>query len=288
MNKSFSIQAAVKQGFLILTVCLNLFAFNSCGNDEPDPNFDDSSKNPSVITGRVIDASTNLPMSNTFVELFPDEIYTYTNSYGEFQFNDLSSGEYTEVSMAAGYESSLITVNVKSGKTADCILYMSPTSNPSPNPNPNPNPDPGTIEDYSSAEILCDLPDIEVELISCKRKSGNIVELTYTMTNTDVLHKQGVTLNNVNAFTGHTHIADNLGNQYPNDQVKISLAGKDFGYGNNIEGTLLSDIPAKVVITVKAVDPQAKKMNYYIYTSAAKSGGVNYTSDVVLKNVNIY
>lgn len=130
-------------------------------------------------------------MSNTFVELFPDEIYLYTNSYGEFQFNDLTPDEYTVVSVADGYETTVATVSVKSGKTTSCILYMTPESNP----NPNPNPDPGSKEDYSSAEISCDLPDIEIELISCKRKSNNIVGLTYTMTNTDNLRKQGVTLN---------------------------------------------------------------------------------------------
>lgn len=146
----------------------------------------------------------------------------------------------------------------------------------------------GGAEDYSSAQISCDLPDLDIQLISCRRKSGNIVELVYTMTNTDGLHPQSVTINNVNAFTGHTHIADNLGNQYPKDQVKISLAGKDFGYGNNIEGTLLDGIPAKVVVTVKAVDPDATLMTYYLYTSTAKAGGVNYTSDVILKNVRIY
>ena len=281
MKNLISIQAVINKCVAILSGCLLLFALNSCGGEDDQEDITLTG----LISGKVVDASTNMPIRAS-VELFPNEISCTTDEAGKFKFHDLTPGSYQVIADADGYDSGFVNVNVNSGLATTCTIYLTPASNP--NPNPNPDTDPKPTEDYSSAEITCELADIDVELISCRRKSGNFVELVYTMTNTDMLHKQGVTLNNVNAFTNHTQIADNLGNQYPKDQVMMSLAGKDFGYGNNIEGTLLEGIPAKVVITVKAVDPKATKMNYYIYTSVAKAGGVNYTSDVILRNVNIY
>lgn len=286
MKKQIFVKAVLKRCFMLLTACLAVSAFNSCSDDDDEPDVDNRvntglSSTSGAIVGKVVDSSTNRGISEAFVEIFPNEVYLYTSPSGGFRFNDLVPDEYTVVAVADGYETTSVNVNVAAGKAANCTIYMSRESNPNPDPQPDP------AEDYSAAEISCDLPDLEVELISCKRKGSN-VELTYTMTNIDMLHNQGVTVNNVNAFTNHTHIADNLGNQYPKDQVKISLAGKDFGYGNNIEGTLLGGIPAKVVVTVKSVDASAKMMHYYIYTSTAKPGGVNYTSDVILKNVKIY
>lgn len=236
---------------------------------------DDKPVSTGTINGKVLDASSNTPISNAFVMLFPDETYLYSNGSGEFRFSDIKAGEYSVSSVADGYESANVKVYVSAGASADCTIYMERETNPQP------------TEDYSSAKITWDLPDLEVELISCKRKSGN-VELVYTMTNTDMLRNQSVTVNNVNAFTNHTHIADNLGNQYPRDQVKISLAGRDYGYANNTDGMLLGGIPAKVVVTVKAVDAGATEMHYYIYTSTAKAGGMNYASDITFRDVKIY
>lgn len=142
-------------------------------------------------------------------------------------------------------------------------------------------------EDYSEAEVNTDLSNLDVNLVSCYRNGDN-VELTYTLTNTSSYGNMNVTINNVNSFTQKTFISDNLGNQYDNKSVKISLGGKDWGYGNNIEGTLLTDIPSKCVITVKNVDKSAKYMTYYIYTSTALPGSVNYSADVILKNVKIH
>ena len=98
----------------------------------------------------------------------------------------------------------------------------------------------------------------------------------------------GISISNVNTVTQKTTIADNIGNQYAQSAVKINLAGRDWGYGNNIDGQLLPGIPAKCEITVKNVDSSATYMTYYISTSTAFPGSVNYTLDVVLRNVKIY
>ena len=142
-------------------------------------------------------------------------------------------------------------------------------------------------EDYSSAEVYSTLSNLDVNLVSCYRKDGN-VELTYTLTNTSSYGDMGITINNVNSVTQKTTISDDLDNQYGNKSVKISLDGKDWGYGNNIDGTLLTDIPSKCVITIKSVDQNAKYMTCYMYTSTALPGSVNYSADVVLKNVKIH
>ena len=141
--------------------------------------------------------------------------------------------------------------------------------------------------DYSEAVVDTDLENLEVRLASCTR-DGDEVTLTFTLTNTYAYGNMNVTLNNVNAFTQKTFISDDLGNQYSKQFVKISLAGKDWGYGNNIEGTLLPDIPVKCIITVKAVNTDAKYMSYYIYTATALPGSVAYSDNVILRNVKIH
>lgn len=131
------------------------------------------------------------------------------------------------------------------------------------------------------------LDNLPVKLISCKR-SGNDIILKYTLTNTYPYANMGITIQNVNVFTQKTHISDNLGNQYPNEFVKISLAGNTLGQGNNIEETLLPYIPTQCIITVRNVDSNATHMHYYIYTSTAFPGSVNYSDNVILKKVKIH
>ena len=141
--------------------------------------------------------------------------------------------------------------------------------------------------DYSDAVVDTDLENLEVRLVSCIR-DGDEVTLTYTLSNTYAYGNMNVTVTNVNAFTQKTFISDDLGNQYSKEFVKISLAGKDWGYGNNIEGTLLPGIPVKCVITVKAVNTDAEYMSYYIYTATALPGSVAYSDNVILRNVKIH
>lgn len=148
------------------------------------------------------------------------------------------------------------------------------------------NPDPGK-PDYSEAIVSTNtLGNLTASLTNCVR-SGSTVVLSFTLTNTHQYANMGITLNNVYSFT-QTIISDNLGNQYPVKQVKLALAGKDFGFGNNIDGTLPPGIPVKCEVTVNYVDTGATYMNYYIWTSIAFPGSVNYTDNVTLKNVKIH
>lgn len=149
------------------------------------------------------------------------------------------------------------------------------------------NPDPDK-PDYSEAIVSTNtLGNLTANLTKCVR-SGSTVTLSFTLTNTHQYSNMGITLSNVNSFTQKTIISDDLGNQYPVRQVKLSLAGKDLGFGNNIEGTLLPGIPVKCEVTVTYVDADAAYMNYYIWTSIAFPGSVNYTDNLTLRNVKIH
>lgn len=167
------------------------------------------------------------------------------------------------------------------GKTETVFVDMSVAGSGSTNPDPE-------KPDYSEAIVSTNtLSNLSANLTKCER-IGNTVTLSFTLTNTHQYANMGITLNNVNAFTQKTIISDDLGNQYPTKQVKISLAGKDFGFGNNIEGTLLPGIAVKCEITTTYVDNNASYMNYYIWTSTALPGSVNYTDNITLRNIKIH
>lgn len=257
------------------------------------------------LVGYVMDADACLPLSGVMVNLSPSGESQITGVDGSFAFVEIEAQDYAVTFTASGYEkyTRRVTVNPGSVSNVDVALFKleSPDepddpNNPDTPDNPNtpdePNnpdtPDEPSVPDYSEAEVsVGTLDNIEANLVKCVRNGSSVV-LTYTLTNTYPYANMNVTLNNVNAFTQKTIIADNLGNQYEKKFVKLSLAGKNFGFGNNIEGTLLPDMPTKCEVTVNNVDADATHMTYYIYTSTALPGSVNYSDNVVLKNVKIH
>lgn len=259
------------------------------------------SDNPKVETtgslvGYVVDADASLPLSGVMVNLSPSGESQITGVDGSFAFVEIEAQGYAVTFTASGYEkyTRRVTVNPGSTSNVDVALFKLdiPDNPDTPNipdePNNPDTPDEPSVPDYSEAEVsVGTLDNIEANLISCERVGSSVV-LTYTLTNTYAYGNMNVTLNNVNAFTQKTIIADNLGNQYEKKFVKLSLAGKNFGFGNNIEGTLLPDMPTRCEVTVNNVDADATHMTYYIYTSTALPGSVNYSDNVVLKNVKIH
>lgn len=254
-----------------------------------------------TVCGYVYDSQTGDGISDAKVDIIGDD-YDLTNGNGEYRIYSVPEGTHRVEVSYMGYKTLVMDLTISADE--DPVywykdFYLTPRSGDSGNGgsssdnNNGGNDDSGDDnnsteeEDYSEAEVNTDLSNLDVNLVSCYRNGDN-VELTYTLTNTSSYGNMNVTINNVNAFTQKTFISDNLGNQYNNKSVKISLGGNDWGYGNNIEGTLLTDIPSKCVITVKNVDKSAKYMTYYIYTSTALPGSVNYSADVILKNVKIH
>lgn len=261
--------------------------------------------NTGSCSGTITNAQTGETISGAYVSISSlGSPICATDQNGFYYFEEIEEGQYTINVTANGYNSTTRTVIINPGTNNSYDVTLMPingndngdnNNNGSGNDNNNGDSDSGDQgggnnqenEDYSEAEVSTMLDNLAVELISCKR-SGSDVILKYTLTNTYPYDNMGITIQNVNAFTQKTHISDNLGNQYPNEFVKISLAGNTFGWGNNIEGTLLSDIPTQCIITVRNVDSDATHMHYYIYTSIALPGGVNYSDDVILKKVKIH
>lgn len=234
-------------------------------------------------SGTITNAETGETISGAQVEISSFGLpTTVTNQNGFYYFEEIEKGQQTINITANGYNSATRTVIINPGVNNSYDISLMPVSDNNDNGTGNNNND-----DYSEVEVSSMLDNLPVKLISCKR-SGNDIILKYTLTNTYPYANMGITIQNVNAFTQKTHISDNLGNQYPNEFVKISLAGNTLGQGNNIEGTLLPYIPTQCIITVRNVDSNATHMHYYIYTSTAFLGSVNYSDNVILKKVKIH
>ena len=248
-----------------------------------------------TCSGTITNAYTGSPISGAEVKLTPhNSPICITDQNGFYYFDNVESGQHTINVSANGYNSATRTVIINDGmnNTFDISIMPKDSGGNDNNDNDDDYDNPGGggndyTEDYSEARISTQLENLDVNLISCKREGNNIV-LKYTLTNTYQYGNMGITITNVNSFTQKTHIADNFGNQYPNEFVKISLAGNSFGWGNNIEGTLLPNLPTQCIITVQNVDPSATYMHYYMYTSIALPGGVNYSADVILSNIKIH
>jgi hypothetical protein len=260
-------------------------------------------------SGTIINSQTGAPISGAGVKLTPHStLVCVTDARGFYYFDEVEEGLQTISVTANGFNSTTRNIVIDAGINNTFDINLTPinsgngddsgddggsgtgSGSGSGNDNyDNPNDQPGgtTTEDYSEAQISTQLDNLDVQLISCKR-SGNTVVLKYTLTNTYAYANMGITVQNVNSFTQKTHISDDMGNQYPKEFVKISLAGSTLGWGNNIEGTLLPNVPSQCIITVQNVDTDVKYMHYYIYTSIAFPGGVNTSADVILSNVKVH
>lgn len=243
------------------------------------------------IFGTITNFSTGSPVANATITLSPKNVFTTSNTAGYYEFNEVESGQYDLEIIADNFVTTSRRINMTQGSNLSYDIQLVPKSDNTETPDDdtqNPiEPDAPIIQDYSEAIVTTDHSYLDVNLVSCIRNGSNIV-LTYTLTNTHSSSTMGISISNVNTVTQKTTIADNIGNQYAQSAVKINLAGRDWGYGNNIDGQLLPGIPAKCEITVKNVDSSATYMTYYISTSTAFPGSVNYTLDVVLRNVKIY
>ena len=271
--------------FYLVILLTSLVSCNS--NNPEDPRY-------LTVCGYVYDKQTGDEIVDALVDI-RGVADSYSNYDGSYSIYSVPEGTYRVEVSCMGYKTLSIDMTISADE--DPVywykdFYLTPRNGNSDdnsyNDDDSNNDDSSvTEEDYSEAEVSTDLSNLDVNLISCYREGDN-VELTYTLTNTSSYGNMNITINNVNSFTQKTFISDDLGNQYTTKNVKIALGGKDWGYGNNIEGTLLTDIPSKCVITIKGVDKNAKYMTYYIYTSTALPGSVNYSADVVLKKVKIH
>lgn len=175
-------------------------------------------------SGTITNAETGETISGAQVEISSFGLpTTATDQNGFYYFEEIEKGQQTINITANGYNSATRTVIINPGVNNSYDISLMPVSDNNDNGTGNNNND-----DYSEVEVSSMLNNLPVKLISCKR-SGNDIILKYTLTNTYPYANMGITIQNVNAFTQKTHISDNLGNQYSNEFVKISLAGNTLG-----------------------------------------------------------
>ena len=181
-------------------------------------------------SGTITNAQTGETISGARVEISSFGLpTTATDQNGFYYFEEIDKGQYTINVSANGYNSTTRTVIINPGVNNSYDISLMPINgNGNGGNNDNGSGDNNNNDDYSEAEVSTMLDNLAVELISCKRSGSDII-LKYTLTNTYPYANMGITIQNVNAFTQKTHISDNLGNQYSNEFVKISLAGNTLG-----------------------------------------------------------
>ena len=103
---------------LIYSLSIILFAtllWQGCEKDEL----------PGSIYGTVVDKATGEPIKSAGVELSPGGLKTVTGSEGQFEFVQLTPGNYTLLITKAGYvDFATSTVNVLSNETAKCDVQI--------------------------------------------------------------------------------------------------------------------------------------------------------------------
>lgn len=84
--------------------------------------------NFSTITGTVIDADTQSPISGVNVNLSPSGKNAITGNDGYFQFVELDVLQYTITVQKTGYATNRKTVTANPGETEDIVITMKKTN----------------------------------------------------------------------------------------------------------------------------------------------------------------
>jgi hypothetical protein len=74
------------------------------------------------VSGTVVDAENNVIIKDVTATLLPSSETVYTDSHGEFQFNNIPCGSYTAIINKAGYEETNINVSITG--EAETVLHI--------------------------------------------------------------------------------------------------------------------------------------------------------------------
>lgn len=187
-----------------------------------------------------------------------------TSSYSSSSY---SNSRPTTTSSSSSSSSSLNSYS--SSRPSSSSSTISASSRPSSN-------------SYASAKVSSPDPDVEVEIISCKR-SGNNVYFKYKVINTGLGDCNMLVASASGSPTG-TFIFDNLGNSYSRSCMTIGNSNNNQGYSNAVSA-LLRDVPVQGTITVDNVPEDATTLTFKIGVSVCQ--GKPYTH-MTFKNVPIY
>ena len=105
----------MKQLFKYLLLSFVILLWQGCENDDL----------PGSIYGTVVDKATGEPIKSAGVELSPGGLKTVTGSEGQFEFTQLTPGNYTLLITKTGYvDFATSTVNVLSNEIAKCDVQI--------------------------------------------------------------------------------------------------------------------------------------------------------------------
>lgn len=97
-----------------------------------------------TVVGRILDATTNRPVSNVLVSI--GSVYTgYSDPSGAFTLSNIPIGHQEVTASAPGYERNTASASVHESKTTDIgyLRIMPLTGGPTAPPPPTPTPTPG-------------------------------------------------------------------------------------------------------------------------------------------------
>lgn len=105
-----------------ITIILVILSITACKNDKehnpimPVPN--------GKIMGIVLEAGTDLPLSDAKITTFPQTTETHSDSVGYFFLDNLNPGDYMVYALKPGYDYDSIFITVQSDLTSDAEIRL--------------------------------------------------------------------------------------------------------------------------------------------------------------------
>jgi len=121
---------------IIFLWLFSIFVLISCKEDT-------NSVNLGIISGKVLNAKDNSPVSGVLITTEPPSQTLLTDAGGKFSIIDVSPGDVFIRATKTGYKSNSVTINVKANKTTSATILLTDnlTENRPPDRPSSPNPD---------------------------------------------------------------------------------------------------------------------------------------------------
>lgn len=114
--------------YLIILIMLSLTLLMSCGDDS-------TSVENGTITGIILNAETNTPISNVMVSTNPPTEAVLTSAAGEYSITNISPGNYTLIAEKKNFQGKTVNIKVSSNKTTKVDILLDIDNNNSSKPN---------------------------------------------------------------------------------------------------------------------------------------------------------
>ena len=242
--------------------------FASCGELFNTPDTPDNNVTTANLIGTVVDSETGEKIAGAKVVVNPDNLSTYSNKEGYYEFEDLEVGKYTITASADFYADVEGEIELTTAG-ANITIKMTRT----------------VVEDYSSTIVQSFDNRLKCDIISCRR-SGSKVEFKFKLTSVGFGDISQFTLQA--SYGSYTIIYDNLGNQY--EKQAMSLGNQsDSGYGN-IRVPLLEYVGCNGSISIENVPANAETLTIKLCVSGydPSKGNLFINEYISIRNLPIY